>query len=107
MIYPIVILVGLIALGTVLSVFVFPRFIKLFKSLDVPLPTMTKIVLATAQWMNLYWGWLLLGLAVATIAIRLLSRVSVFERLWHGFLLHIPIAGPIIQQVNLARFTGT
>lgn len=107
MIYPMVIMVGLVALGTVLSVFVFPRFIKLFKSLDVPLPTMTKIVLGVAQWMNQYWGWLLLGLAVALVAIRLLSRIPLFERLWHRVLLHLPIVGPIIQAVNLARFTGT
>lgn len=107
MIYPMVIVAGLVALGTVLSVFVFPRFIKLFKSLDVPLPTMTKIVLAVAQWMNQYWGWLLLGLVGVTLAIRLLSRIPFFERIWHRLLLHLPVVGPIIREVNLARFTGT
>lgn len=107
MIYPAVIIAGLVALGTVLSVYVFPRFIKLFNSLDVPLPTMTKIVLAVAQWMSQYWGWLLLGMAVAVFIIRLLSRIPLFERVWHRVLLHLPVVGVIIQEVNLARFTGT
>lgn len=107
MIYPLVIVVGLVALGTVLSVFVFPRFIKLFNSLEVPLPTMTKIVLAVAQWMSQYWGGLVLASALLAVGVRLLSRVAVFERLWHRLLLRLPIVGPIIRAVNLARFTGT
>lgn len=107
MIYPAIVFAGLIVLGTVLSLVVFPRFIRLFNSLDVPLPAMTKGLIWLAQWLQHYWIWLLVGLAIVVILIRLLSRITLFETAWHRLLLALPIVGPIIQQVNLTRFTGT
>ncbi|MBI4407177.1 MAG: type II secretion system F family protein [Candidatus Kerfeldbacteria bacterium] len=107
MIYPAIVFAGLLVLGTTLSLVVFPRFIKLFNSIDVPLPAMTKGLIWLAQWLQHYWVWLLIGLAIVTISIRLLSRIAVFEMIWHRLLLVLPIVGPIIQQVNLTRFTST
>ncbi len=107
MIYPFVIFAGIIALGTVLSVFVMPRFIRLFTSLDVPLPYLTLVTLRVASWMQQYWWWFLLGLAAFVVAAKLLLKIALVERFWHSCTVRLPIIGPMIRAINLARFTGT
>lgn len=107
MIYPMVIIAGIIALGTVLSLFVMPRFIRLFSSLEVELPYLTQVTLKIAGWMQLYWWWFLLGCGIAIIVGKLLVRIAVVESLWHALLIRLPIVGPMIRSINLARFTGT
>jgi type IV pilus assembly protein PilC len=107
MIYPFVIFAGIIALGTVLSVFVMPRFIRLFSSLDVPLPYLTQVTLVVAAWLQQYWWWFLFGLVVFAIAMKVLLRIAAFERVWHACTVRLPVIGPMIRAINLARFTGT
>lgn len=107
MIYPMVIVAGIIALGTVLSVFVMPRFIRLFSSLDVELPYLTQVTLKIAGWMQAYWWWFLLGCGVAIVLGKFALRIAIIERLWHAWLVRLPIVGPITRAINLSRFTGT
>ncbi len=107
MIYPMVILAGIIALGTVLSLFVMPRFIRLFSSLEVELPYLTQITLKVAGWMQTYWWWFLFACVIAGIIGKLLLRIATLERFWHAVLVRLPIIGPMIRSINLARFTGT
>lgn len=107
MIYPMIIVGGLVVLGSILSLFVLPRFTRLFSSLDIPLPAMTQFTLAVAGWMSQYWWWALIGVFLLLVAIRLALYIHAVEYLWHLLWLHIPIVKKIAQSVNLARFSST
>ena len=107
MIYPMIIVVGLVVLGSVLSLFVLPRFTRLFSSLDIPLPLMTQYTLLIAGWMSHYWWGLLIGLAITTVLLRLLLMIHAIKTIWHAVWLRLPVMRGITQSVNLARFAGT
>lgn len=107
LIYPAIVVVAVIGLGVILSVFVFPRLNHLFESLNVELPLTTQLLLIVSNFFTNYWLAVLLALIGLAIVGRLLLFISVFQSLADRFLLRLPIAGSIVRNVNLTRFSGT
>ncbi|MEX1112360.1 MAG: type II secretion system F family protein [Candidatus Andersenbacteria bacterium] len=105
MLYPIVILVALVAVGFAMMVFVIPKLVEVFDGFDVELPLMTRILITMSEFFETFWYLVLLGGFGIFAGIWSLLRVqSVKETVMHG-LLFSPIIGPIMQQINLARFS--
>ncbi len=98
--------VGAVGLGTVLFLlaFVMPRLVKLFANFGSQLPLPTKILLALARWMSNPVFWVL----AALVAMGLFSLLRILgERgllVLDKFLLKLPLIGPMIRQLELARF---
>lgn len=104
MLYPAVILTALVAVGFAMMVFVIPKLTEVFKGFNVQLPLSTRVLIATSGFFAHYWYLILLGTAIAVFGFWSLLRIKTFkDSLLHG-LLYTPIIGPIIQQINLARF---
>jgi type IV pilus assembly protein PilC len=105
MLYPLVILVALIAVGFAMMVFVVPKLVEVFEGFDVELPLMTRILIAFSEFFQTYW-YLVLIMMFGTVAggWALLRVRSVRETVLHA-LLFTPIIGPIIQKINIARFS--
>lgn len=105
MLYPIVIIAALFAVGTAMMIFVVPKLIEVFKGFNVELPLPTRILIAISNIFSQYWYLVILGTASLIGGGWALLRVkSVRDSLMHG-LLFTPIIGPIMQQVNLAQFS--
>lgn len=107
MIYPCIILVSTIGLGTALSVFILPKLIPLFRALDVKLPLATKILLFIINLIQNYGIFIILGLASLIVISVLLSRLKPMKRCFHRFILVLPIVKSISRNVNLAYFSRT
>ena len=102
--YPI--FVGVVGIGTVifLMTFVMPRLSRLLSGLGHRLPLPTKILLAVSAWMSHWWFWAAAG---GVLAVGILLWRGLGERgrwLCDRLLLRLPILGPLIQQIELARF---
>lgn len=105
LLYPTVILVALIAVAFAMLVFVIPRLAEVFQGFDVQLPLPTRILLAIGTFFESYWWLVLIIMVLAVIGGWFLYRIkSVKDALMHGFM-YTPVVGPIMQQVNLARFS--
>lgn len=103
--YPAVIITALIAVGTAMLIFVVPKLAEVFEGFDVELPLSTRVLIGLGNFFSHYWYLVLSGGGVGLIGFWLLWRVKSFkDTIMHGFLF-VPIIGPIMQQVNLARFT--
>lgn len=107
MIYPAIILVSTVGLGTALSVFILPKLIPLFRALDVKLPLATKILLFIVNLIQNYGIFVILGLASLIAISVLLSRLKPIKRCFHRFILVLPIVKSISRNVNLAYFSRT
>lgn len=105
--YPIIVLVAVIGLAILLSVFVLPRLTRLFLSLDIPLPTATRILLDASAWFAQWWWAVITIGVVATIVLRLIFKIPALEYIWHSILLRLPVVGGMVRNVNLSRITGT
>lgn len=107
MIYPAILgLVTVIAMA-VIMIFVVPTFVEMFESNNVPLPGITRVVIALSTFLASYW-WLILTLVILTVIfLRSYHKTPKgrrhFDKLKMSFFL---VKKPMIR-INAALFTRT
>lgn len=102
LLYPSIVLGVAIVVGIGLSIFVLPKLIDLFASLDVELPLSTKILLLFAKVMRDYGIFLLSAFVLLFVLIRWAITTRVIKPRWHFFLLSLPVLGVFMQNIQLA-----
>lgn len=102
--YPKLILVATVIMGMFISLFVLPKLVDLFNSLEVKLPLSTKILLFTANIMKSY-GIIIVGafIGIGILVTQLLKTPQIKPR-WHKLLLSLPFIGKLNQNIELASF---
>ncbi len=108
LVYPAVITAATLGITAFLMLYLFPKIMPVFSSLNMELPLSTKIVMATSLFLQEY-GLIFLGIVIATfvvagIVIRKFTRVRYY---FDAFLLRLPVAGEMIRYYNLATATRT
>ncbi len=105
LIYPTVVMTLMIVVIAIIIVFVLPKLGEVFSESGVELPIATKILLSISDFSVKYGWWILIGGALfiaATKAILSLPRPAL---LWDKLKLRLPIYGPFIKKVLMARFS--
>lgn len=107
MVYPIALVVMSIGIISFMLASVVPRIVSIFENTSGELPALTRIMIASSDFLREQWIFILLFLAAVTYGIwRLLKQENV-RRKFHRFVLRMPIAGRLTRGVNTARFTRT
>lgn len=105
MIYPTIVVLGMLAVATIMLVVVIPQISEIFRETGAALPLPTRILLGTSQFfLQRWWFVILAGVAIVSLTTTL-NRSLAGRRAFHRALLRFPIIGRIIVQVNLASFT--
>ncbi|MCM2332641.1 MAG: type II secretion system F family protein [Anaeromyxobacteraceae bacterium] len=107
MVYPAVVL--LVAVGVVVALigFVVPTFEKMFKDMGGTLPGPTQFLVDLSKGFRDNWM-IYLGVPAAIIvAFRLVIARGRGQEIWHDTVLKLPLFGPLIRKVAVARFTRT
>ncbi|PWB80582.1 MAG: pilus assembly protein PilC [Candidatus Methylomirabilota bacterium] len=107
MIYPSTIVAVAIAVVTFLLAFVIPTFAKFFESAKVELPLPTQIVMTVSRFVHTYLLFWLGLLIAAVVCIRFIYRAEKGRRAIDGLFLRVPVFGPLLRKVAVARFTRT
>lgn len=107
LIYPVLLSVVGIASVTILTLFVVPRFASIFHEMGVPLPLPMAMLKGLSDFLTRFW-WLVIVFAVLIGAYLKRFRNSAEGRLsWDRWMLRLPLAGKVIQKVEVARFSRT
>jgi type II secretory pathway component PulF len=108
LIYPIFITFATFGVTGMLIIFIFPKIMPIFISLNVDLPWTTRALLAVSEYLEAYGIYTILGLTVAIVAF-VMSRKVVYtlQYMTDWILLRLPIAGPIASAYNCANFCRT
>jgi type II secretion system protein F len=107
LIYPALLSAVAVASVTVLTLFVVPRFAAVFHDMGVPLPLPMTILKGVGDILSGYW-WLLLGAGILVAYYLKRFRTSNEGRLrWDRWLLRLPLWGPVVRKVEVARFART
>jgi type IV pilus assembly protein PilC len=108
MVYPTTVLVVAIGVVVLMLVKVIPTFEKMFEDFGGELPAPTQIVVNISHFMQ---NWIHIALAcVAAVLIAFFQarkRSLKFRRSTDALFLKMPIFGPLLQKVAVARFTRT
>jgi len=108
MVYPASVMVIAIGVLILLMVKVIPVFEKMFKDFGGTLPGPTQMVLNISHWMQSYVVFLLAGIALAVFAYKSARKKSEpFRYRTDALYLKLPIFGPLLKKVAVARFSRT
>ena len=107
MIYPAVVSVVVLSVVVFLLIYLVPQVVSLLKTMGMQLPLQTRILIALSNFMVHYWWICLLVPVVAIAGFTWFIRTDPRGRYYFDYLkLHLPIVGPILQKIILARFAS-
>jgi type IV pilus assembly protein PilC len=107
LIYPVMLLVLVVAVSLFLLIYLVPQLVGVLKTMRVDLPIQTRILIAVSDFALHYW-WLLIALPVAAfIGLSAWVRTDPRARyLLDLAKLRVPVVGPLLQKIILARFAN-
>ncbi len=109
MTYPVAVILIMIVVMTVLLTFVIPAFEGMFEEFGAKdaLPSLTKFVIAVSQGFVGALPFLIPGAIAAGFGAVYGYRTPVGKKAVHKVILKLPILGPVMQKIAVARFTRT
>ena len=106
-IYPVMIAILIAASVVILIVFVLPRVMKPILSADLELPLPTVILMGVSDFIANWWMVILGAIVMVVFAARSWIASAENRLRFDEFLLRVPIAGQLIRDIAVARFTRT
>jgi type IV pilus assembly protein PilC len=108
MIYPTAVTTVAIGVVILLLVKVIPVFEKMFADFGGTLPAPTQFVIDLSDWLQAYVLYLIGGVAAVIVGVlQARKRSLAFHYRLDAVLLRLPIFGPLLKKVAVARFTRT
>jgi general secretion pathway protein F len=105
LIYPALLsFVGLLSV-TVLTIFVVPRFAKIFGDMGVPLPLPMAILKGFSSLFTYYWWVVLIGIVVIAVYFNRFRRSDEGRLKWDRWMLRVPLVGALLRKLEVARFS--
>jgi type IV pilus assembly protein PilC len=107
MVYPSIVLTVAVGVTVVLLAYVTPTFEKMFKDFGGAMPGPTQFLIDLSHGLRNNW-YLFVGIPLAAvIGFQVFIRDPRGRKAWDKFILKLPVFGPLIRKVAVARFTRT
>jgi type IV pilus assembly protein PilC len=110
LIYPIAVIVISILVITIIMIVVIPAFKNIFEGLLGPgekLPWLTELVVSMSQFLAGFWWLIAIFVGVAVFAAKAWYKTEHGHHLIDTLQLKLPIFGPILKKIAIARFSRT
>lgn len=102
--YPTIVVTCVVVAVAVINVFVIPAFAGVFAKFGTELPLMTKILIASSDFMVNYWWILLGGIGGTFFGLKRYIKTTEGRLKFDKFKLKVPLLGSIFERIVLARF---
>lgn len=107
LIYPVIIVVGMIVVSIVMMIFVIPKLLGLYADFGAEMPLPTRILIGTSNFLVKYWFIVFALLAIAFYVLRLYKATPEGRRKIDELIFKIPIYGELQRQIILTELTRT
>jgi len=107
LIYPIALLVTAVGIISFMLAYVVPKVVYIFENYDQQLPLLTRIMIASSDFIRDYWFLLIGGVILLFFGTRQLLKKEGPRRQFDHLLLRLPIVARLTRGINTARFTQT
>jgi type IV pilus assembly protein PilC len=109
MFYPLAVMTVAVVILAILMIFVIPKFRDVFANLleGQDLPAFTRMVLDISEFVKNHFIYTAAILLVLVGIFMWAIRTRGGRRVWDKFKLKVPVIGPVISKVAIARFTRT
>ncbi len=108
MMYPIIIFVIAIGVGLFIMLYVVPKFVNIYESLDTELPGITKFVLWLSSFLSDYAILIAVGFIIFLLIFMYAYRnIKAFRAAFQNIAMRIPVFGNILIYNEVTMFTKT
>jgi len=107
LIYPIALIVTAVGIISFMLAYVVPKVVYIFENYDQQLPLLTRIMIASSDFIRGYWFILILVIVGSIFGMRHLLKKDGPKRKYHHLLLRLPLVSKLTRGINTARFTQT
>lgn len=107
MVYPVIIVLAMVAVAIVMMVAVVPKLTTMYQDFGAELPMATKILMNISGFFVSYWWIVVLLFGVLGLGLRTFKKTVQGELAIDRFLLKVPILGVLKQKIVLTDFTRT
>jgi len=107
MIYPIIVILAMIAVAMIMMIFVIPQLTEMYRDFQAELPMATLVLVAMSDFMVKFWWVVLAAIAGGIFAFRRWHNTDEGRLAVDRFVLRIPIFGVLVQKIILTEFTRT
>lgn len=107
LVYPAMVLVVVLAVLVFLLVYLVPQITSLLKTMGMALPIQTRVLIFASNAVIDYWPFLFgVPVVVAAALVLLIRSNPKIAYLWDHAKLRLPVLGPILLKIILARFSN-
>lgn len=107
MVYPIIIIIGVIGVIVIMLMFVVPQLGDLYKEMEVELPISTKIMIGSSEFLMQFWPLIVGFVVVVIVALRKFFSIEKNKFFLHRTIIMIPKVGDIVVKATLVSATRT
>ena len=107
LIYPAIIVVGMIIVGLVMMIFVIPRLTSLYTEFNATLPLPTRILIGLSSFVTQFWFIILIFGIIGAYVFKLYKATKDGRRKIDELSFKIPVFGELQKQVILTELTRT
>ena len=107
LIYPAIIVVGMVIVSFIMMIFVIPRLTSLYSQFNATLPLPTRILIGMSDFSIHYWFVLLAVIGIGLYALNLYKATAAGRRQYDELMFKIPIFGELQRQIILTELTRT
>jgi len=107
LIYPVIVVVGMIMVSFIMMVFVIPKLMDMFLEFDLELPLATRILMFISNFMADYWYLIIAAIVGLVFFLKQWRKTEAGRLNIDEFLLRLPIFGALNEKVMLTEMTRT
>ena len=107
MIYPVIVVIGMIVVVFIMMIFVIPKLLSLYEDLGSEMPMSTKILMAMSTWAGKLWFLFPILLVGPTILVKAANQNQEWKFKKDRLMLKIPIAGELARKSIVANTIRT
>ena len=107
MMYPAIIMMALMVIGTLMMMYVVPSLTAVIKDLGVELPLSTRIIIFTSEIIANYILWVLAAFIFWVFLLWRALKTQIGKKIFDRVVIRLPIFGELIIKFNTARFCRT
>lgn len=107
LIYPVIIIVGMVIVSAIMMIFVIPKLLSLYADFGAKLPLPTQILIGMSSFAVKYWFLVLAILVIGFYVLRLYKATPEGRRKIDELIFKIPVYGELQKQILLTELTRT
>ncbi|MCK8497067.1 MULTISPECIES: type II secretion system F family protein [Myxococcus] len=107
MTYPVIVILVAIGVTALLLLKVTPVFAAMFADFGSALPAPTQFVVDLSAWAEAYWFHVVASITVVVVSFTWSYKQPKGRKFWDKVFLKMPLFGPVLRKVAVARFTRT